>query len=465
MDNIPFRGDAPVDNLGRIYQDGKLADLAAEQLATLCAQCGTPVIVLFMDVDRMGEIRKLGIDYKLHALAQIHSRVKSATPPEAILFGMGSHDELVVALPVARGEDSLARASAAAEHIRQAAARRPVTLMDGSERACTVRVGTAVWPIDSSDPAMVLGLAQSAAHMAKQLGGNVVLPANVLAAPEALTIEASRPRISALMRLANQKMSSTDALLREAVALVCERHAGLEQFHPGLADMLEKLALPYDTAGKTVVVAGPPASGKTSLVAYLKDSLPVSHFAVRQQLAVLRNGRDPLAERIDRHLLTSPFIADELVCQMLVDFLGTLPKDRNVIIEGLPISRSQATSVLAAMLSSGRGIDLVAMVAADAETLAARASQRLVCSACESAGVSRSYGAHQSACLVCGGSLTPRQDDRSEHFERRIALFRDEQAAISSAFDGSKIIILDSTRRTVSELAQEVLTALFGPLP
>lgn len=465
MDSISFRGDAAVDNLGRIYQDGKLAALAAKQLAMLCAQSGSPVIVLFLDVDRMGQIRKLGIDYKLHALAQIHERVRSAAPSEATLFNMGSHDELMVALPATQREDCHARAVAAAEYIRQVVARRPVTLMDGSERTCTVRVGTAVWPIDSSDPAMVLGLAQSAAHVAKNSGGNVVLPADTLASPEILAIEASRPRIAALMSLASRKMSSADTLLREAVALVCERHAGLEQFHAGLEELLTELALPYDTGGKTIVVAGPPASGKTSLVEYLRDCLAVSHFAVRQQLAVLRNRRDPLADRIDQHLLTNAFVADDLVCQMLVDFLRTLPEDRNVIIEGVPISQSQATAVLNAILSCGRRIDLVAMVGANTDTLAARASQRLVCTACESGGVSRSHSGHESACSVCGGALTPRQDDRTEHFERRIALFHEEKSAISSAFIDSRILILDSARQSVSELGQEVLAELFGRCP
>ncbi|MBC7768898.1 MAG: nucleoside monophosphate kinase [Phycisphaerales bacterium] len=450
-------GDSDADNLQRIQADHAIEESVKAEIRALCVNAAAPISIICIDIDKIAVIRAAGIASKLHVLKQLAARVQNAIPDAAHFYDIGTRDEFVVVLR----EATDATTADTAETVRAAISKSPVHTPDGAEHTLTASLGTGIWPVDAVDPEFVYALAKGASAAAKEAGRNTVVAATPCNGLAQLSFDAPRQRMDSLRATSANLMRPMSTLVLDAIDLACQRHAGLEQFHKGLEFALSRHLRQHTGLGSTIIVSGPPGSGKSSLANQLRSKRRSRVFAVRPQLNHLRSAGAELAAEIDAILATEKFIPDALVGKMLSAYLHETLASDDIILEGVPISRGQAFVVEKALINSQRTIDLIVFLNADPDTVRRRVEARRICLDCEATTqAGRSYSDGETTCPDCGKPLTRRRDDEMQHLERRLAQYQAERSLVSAALGHYPTLELNSESLSTVEIATIVLGAI-----
>lgn len=184
--------------------------------------------------------------------------------------------------------------------------------------------------------------------------------------------------------------------------------------------------------GVSVIVLGPPGSGKGTQASLLSERLGLPHVStgdmLRDRILVGdRFGRE-IAERID----VGRFVPDEWINHLIDDRLKLRDCRYGVILDGYPRTLSQAERFLeqAAVL---RQTVVVGRLKASEEMLVERFAGRRQCSCCGSLFHLRyqpSLAGDQCDRPGCTGSLEQRTDDRPEYIARRLSDFEELTAPV-----------------------------------
>ena len=206
--------------------------------------------------------------------------------------------------------------------------------------------------------------------------------------------------------------------------------------------------------GHSFVVAGPPGAGKSTFSAAMDRSISVQRFAVRLRLELLRDKGHPLAKSIDSAMQgCERFIPDRFVGQMLDEFLETADSSQHVVLEGIPINRQQAATILSVLEHHGRSLTRVIMLTADKSTLLRRIRDRRVCSSCEqAAGAGMPISSDIVTCPRCGASVSHRRDDNAIDIANRLENFDRERNAIRCTFRAAILVELDTSTLTIRDV-------------
>ncbi|MGP3928809.1 nucleoside monophosphate kinase [Nonomuraea sp. KM88] len=214
-----------------------------------------------------------------------------------------------------------------------------------------------------------------------------------------------------------------------------------------------------------VIVLGPPASGKSTLVReILADHASFRRFVVRHQLAREKSNGTPLWESIRKSVEKGRWIPDSLVVELFARQLRAYPSAR-MVLQGLPANGAQAVMVRDLIHAHGVRTKLVLYLDASDDVCAMRMRHRVVCTTCDDGRAPA--GAAPKApdrCITCGGLLERRPDDNESVFAQRLRTHRRNIPAIFAAFRPEEITVLDAkaTPEAVAASARVALWTLRG---
>ena len=206
--------------------------------------------------------------------------------------------------------------------------------------------------------------------------------------------------------------------------------------------------------GHTFVVAGPPGAGKSTFGAAMDRSIGVQRFAVRLRLESLRAKSHLLAKSIDSTMQDRErFIPDRFIGQMLDEFLETTDSSQHIVLEGIPINRQQAATIVAVLQHHCRSLTRVIMLTADKSILLRGIKDRRICSSCErSAGAGMPISADVVTCPRCGAAVRHRKDDNAIGIANRLENFDREKNAIRRTFQAPILVELDTSTLTIRDV-------------
>lgn len=457
----PPLNDSAADNLERIWLDSLNRTAMEHELAVFTLEHNRYAI-LFFDVDRSIALRSVSVDLKVRCLSQLVEFVRDRfLGSNARIWGHGTRDDILVAVPVAADADHEA-IKTLADGVRRAIEEEFKFGDADSLISLTVSGGVSVFPDHTSDPLVALWLAEGECRRSKEAGRN--LCTFFEGRLESLKLVLPDTELNSIPQPSEHLLESAKMLLG-AVDLVLERHSGLERFTDGGENFFTRCWPASESAARwpwTIAVIGPPGVGKSTLAAALRAQIGARSFAVRLRVEHLRATRHPLAMQIDAALQSGPgFIPDALVGAVLEDFLRDPSVKAPLILEGLPINLNQAWAVLNLLKNVGRALDLIIFLDAPSELLAERVVTRLVCARCElkaQAGCPQDKDA--AACGTCGGPITRRVDDAVSRFSARMDAYRKQRELIEVVYRGLPSLHFDTSSTGPTELCDIVLRAL-----
>ena len=228
-------GDSALSNLTRIQDDAAIEERTVRRLERLLRRSTTPVAVARLDLDKSSTLRSVSIDLKVEVLGQLGAFLRSEAPPGTVVISHGTRDDFTLLVPLPDTPFDPDAALASVDRLREAVGATTFRTRESVACQLTISGGIAVHPQHGTSAASLILLADGACRRAKEQGRNRC----VVAEPglhHVLETRLLEHRYRALAQRSAELGVPLEALLREAIELVLQRHSGLERFSSGLEE-------------------------------------------------------------------------------------------------------------------------------------------------------------------------------------------------------------------------------------
>jgi adenylate kinase family enzyme len=194
-----------------------------------------------------------------------------------------------------------------------------------------------------------------------------------------------------------------------------------------------------------VILLGPPAAGKSTLVPQIIAGHPgIERFVVGHQLDEERRGDTDLWAVARPYAEKRAWIPDAVVVELFARRLRRL-RAPGMLLEGLPANGEQAVMVRD-LLDSRAGSRRILYVDAPDEVCTARVRHRRICRTCDDGSApARPSADTPYRCETCGGPTDRRDDDTDAIFAERLRTHRRNAPDILRAYPPHELVVLDAS--------------------
>jgi len=187
-------------------------------------------------------------------------------------------------------------------------------------------------------------------------------------------------------------------------------------------------------AAPTIVLLGPPASGKGTQGRLLADTLELPYFSTGRQLRRELKARSAIGREAEPYLEVGRYVPDELVLSLLMSWLEK--HKGGWVLDGFPRTVPQSED-FDRFLGSRRQNLRAILLEAPADELERRVSDRRECTMCSWTGTRTQARKSGGRCPSCGGELGQRDDDELENFRQRRKEFEELTLPVASYYEQS----------------------------
>lgn len=177
---------------------------------------------------------------------------------------------------------------------------------------------------------------------------------------------------------------------------------------------------------RNIVFIAPPAAGKGTQAAILKDKFNIAHISTGDLLRnEIKKGTE-LGNSLSEQMKSGKLISDEIVTDLLRKRLLEPDTNNGYILDGYPRNISQAEILENILDEVNKPISHVIYLDIDFETALKRACGRLQCSNCGkiyNKYIDESKPKTDGICDDCNILLTHRSDDNEDSFKVRFETF------------------------------------------
>lgn len=209
-----------------------------------------------------------------------------------------------------------------------------------------------------------------------------------------------------------------------------------------------------------IILIAPPAAGKGTHSALLKEKYGLSHISTGDLLREVAISNDDIAEKLSRGEL----ITDEIVFELLENKIRELNSDKGHIFDGFPRTLNQADELENILSKFNQKVDVVIYLDIDKEIAMKRVLGRLTCTSC-----GKIYNIHidkfkkENYCNICNIELNKRKDDNEETFTKRFDTYLEKTAPLIEYYKNKGLlynVLTQQNKEDTFKLIEEVLRDL-----
>lgn len=187
---------------------------------------------------------------------------------------------------------------------------------------------------------------------------------------------------------------------------------------------------------KNLVFLGPPGAGKGTLSEVLIKETGISHISTGNILRAEIKNETELGKKAKGFVSSGALVPDELVADMVGEWLGKDECGKGFILDGFPRTVKQAELLEQALKKIGKKLDCVVYFKAGEELLLKRLTARLTCGGC-GAIFNKIFSApkQEGKCDKCGKDLVQRADDSLETAQERLKVYNSQTAPLIEYYE------------------------------
>jgi adenylate kinase len=203
-----------------------------------------------------------------------------------------------------------------------------------------------------------------------------------------------------------------------------------------------------------IILFGMQGSGKGTQARILAEKFGHKIFETGGQLRRLAAEDSPLGKKILEITSAGKLVDNEIVMEIVANFLKNLRENESAIFDGIPRSESQRASLEAEFAKVGRAPIAIYIKISRDEALT-RLLGRKTCAGCGKIFGAKDNSEKLEKCPVCGGDLKIRADDTAEAIATRLDVYENETVpAIEKYRDEKRLIEIDGTQSVDSVTAE-----------
>ena len=189
-----------------------------------------------------------------------------------------------------------------------------------------------------------------------------------------------------------------------------------------------------------LILFGPPAAGKGTQAARIKDKYQVAHLSTGEMLrAAVAAGTD-VGKRARAIMDAGKLVSDEIVIGIIADRIKEPDCKRGFILDGFPRTVAQARALDDLLKSRKLEIDVVLEIRVDEAALVKRVEQRA------------------ADAKAAGQPVRP--DDDPETFKKRLKVYHDETAPVLPYYESQKKVRVIDGMLPIEKVWEQIEKAL-----
>jgi len=214
---------------------------------------------------------------------------------------------------------------------------------------------------------------------------------------------------------------------------------------------------------RNIVFIAPPAAGKGTQAAILKDKFNIAHISTGDLLREEVKKGTELGNMLSEQMKSGKLISDEIVTDLLKKRLLQPDTDNGYILDGYPRNISQ-TGILENILAEiGKPISHVIYLDIDSETALKRACGRLQCSNCGkiyNKYIDESKPQTENMCDDCNIALTHRSDDNEDSFKVRFETFMESTKPLIEFYKSKGLLYTVDSSNSKEYTSEQIIKVL-----
>ena len=189
-----------------------------------------------------------------------------------------------------------------------------------------------------------------------------------------------------------------------------------------------------------IILFGIQGSGKGTLGKAVAQKYDMNYFETGGELRKLSLEDSKLGKKIKEIIEAGHLVPNEVVMEILENYLKQIDMKKSMIIDGIPRFMEQSLTLDDVLQKNGR--DYVGILVDIPEEMAiSRLTTRRVCSKCKHVYAANFKGTN---CEKCKGELITRSDDNPDSIKTRINAFKTETVPVIEHFrEKNKLIVMD----------------------
>jgi len=211
-----------------------------------------------------------------------------------------------------------------------------------------------------------------------------------------------------------------------------------------------------------LVFLGAPGAGKGTQAEKLTDDHGMAYISTGQILREAISAETSLGLEAKKYVEAGKLVTDEIVVGLVEEFLKGNKAD-GFLLDGFPRNEAQAESLAKSLDSLSISLDKVIYFEVNEETVVERLSGRRTCNRCGKNWHIKFNPPHADGkCDVegCGGEIIQREDDKAETIKKRLAVYREQTAALVEYYDRLGLLVNVDASADVDEVYARLLSAL-----
>jgi len=191
-----------------------------------------------------------------------------------------------------------------------------------------------------------------------------------------------------------------------------------------------------------IVLLGPPASGKGTQAALLREKLGLPHVASGDLFREHLKNETELGRKAKAFMDRGELVPDDVTIAMVMDRLSRPDCANGALLDGFPRTIAQAEALDRELAKRGQKIQGVPNIVVPDEVLVERVSGRRLCRMCgESYHVKFNPPRQPGVCDKDGGELYQRDDDNPETVRKRLEVYWKQTSPLIDYYRAQGVLV------------------------
>jgi adenylate kinase len=212
---------------------------------------------------------------------------------------------------------------------------------------------------------------------------------------------------------------------------------------------------------KFIVLLGPPASGKGTQAAQLRDALGLPHVASGDLFRENLKNETKLGLKAKAFMDRGELVPDDVTIAMVMDRLSRPDCANGALLDGFPRTIAQAEALDRELAAQSHKIGIVPNIAVPDEVLVERVSGRRLCRTCgESYHVKFNPPRQPGVCDNDGGELYQRDDDNPETVRKRLEVYWKQTSPLIDYYRERGVLVEVNGDQSIEAVQAELRAAV-----
>jgi adenylate kinase len=206
-----------------------------------------------------------------------------------------------------------------------------------------------------------------------------------------------------------------------------------------------------------LILMGAPGAGKGTQSERISTKWNIPAVSTGDMLRAAIREESELGKTAKGYMDAGQLVPDEVVIEIIKDYLASDKCKRGFILDGFPRSIPQAE----ALDEMGVKIDRVLNIEVKDEAIIERMSGRRVCSGCgASYHVKYNPSEKENVCDKCGKPLYIRDDDAADTVKKRLDTYHDQTEPLKAFYDKKGLLVSIEGQEKIEDTTALVYAAL-----